>query len=59
MDFNRAQQILNSDQTFNVMYNGSPVWIESLNQDDKSALVKSLNDEGNIQQVPVNKLIES
>lgn len=59
MDFTRAQQILNSEETFQVMFDGSPVWIESLNLKNQTAKVRPLNGQGNIQEVSITQLVES
>ncbi|SFR09821.1 H-type small acid-soluble spore protein [Desulfoscipio geothermicus] len=57
MDFQTAQQIINSDETIEVLYAGAPVWIESLNPEKKTALVRSLADRGSAREVPVNELV--
>lgn len=63
MNIQRAQQILRSDETFTVLYNGSPIWIESLSSKDNSAMIRpvgsqeSVPDEGT-KEVPVTELVE-
>lgn len=39
MDINRAKQILSSSADINVEYNGASVWIDELNEDDRTASV--------------------
>ena len=42
MDVRRAEDILNSTGVINVLYNGSPIWIESVNRANSMAHVKNL-----------------
>jgi small acid-soluble spore protein H (minor) len=39
MDENRVRQILSSPADIHVQYNGASVWIDSLNEDGKTAKV--------------------
>lgn len=39
MDANRVKQILSSPADINVMYNGVAVWIDRLNEDERTATV--------------------
>jgi small acid-soluble spore protein H (minor) len=39
MDLNRVKQILSSSAEIDVMYNGSSVWIDHLNEDGRTATV--------------------
>ncbi|MFZ5968552.1 MAG: small, acid-soluble spore protein, H family [Bacillota bacterium] len=55
MLYSRAQEILNSPQRFTVLYQGNPIWIESLNPKDKSALI---TDDSSQITVPVDALLE-
>lgn len=55
MDSNRAKQIIESKGVINVLYNGSPVWIESI--DGNNADVTNIETKARAQ-VPVNMLIE-
>jgi small acid-soluble spore protein H (minor) len=57
MDFQTAQQIINSDKTIEVLHAGVPVWIESLNPEKQTAMVSSLPDRGSAREVPVNELV--
>ncbi|MGQ9754532.1 MAG: H-type small acid-soluble spore protein [Desulfotomaculales bacterium] len=58
MDFKRAQEIVKSDETINVLLNGSPVWIEGLDTKNQTATVRPLNERGNVFEVPVAELVE-
>lgn len=55
MDFERAQQIIGSDKTIEVMHGDKPVWIESLDPQKQTANVSA---NGHVYQVPVQELIE-
>lgn len=44
MKFERAQEIFNSSSNYEVLYEGNPVWINSLDPDKKTANIKFLND---------------
>ena len=39
MDYNRAQEIIASQNEFDVSYNGVSVWIDKLHDDHKTATV--------------------
>jgi small acid-soluble spore protein H (minor) len=39
MEANRIRQILSSSADINVLYNGTAVWIDKLNEDGKTATV--------------------
>ncbi len=57
MDVKRAQEILKSPETIQVLHNGSPVWIENI-KDNNTADVTYF--EGNRREtVPVYKLVEN
>ncbi|MBS4195649.1 H-type small acid-soluble spore protein [Bacillus sp. FJAT-49870] len=43
MDANRIKQILSSSAEVDVNYQGVPIWIDSLNEDGKTAIVQSLD----------------
>jgi H-type small acid-soluble spore protein len=57
MDMERALQILNSDQQYDVTYEGKSVWIDNLNPDESSALVHAI-DTGDMMRVHVERLHE-
>jgi len=56
LDYERAQQIVRSKETIDVLHGGRSVWIESLNPERETATV-SANGETYI--VPVEELIEA
>ncbi|KXG74238.1 Small, acid-soluble spore protein H [Fervidicola ferrireducens] len=57
MDFQRAQEILNSPDTYEVFYKGKLVWIRGLKPEDNSAEVEILSDRV-VTRVPVKDLVE-
>lgn len=57
MDVSRAQQIFNSRQSHQVLFNSSPIWIESLSADAQTAKVRQLD--GSIMEVAIAELSES
>jgi small acid-soluble spore protein H (minor) len=58
MNIQRARQILRSDETFTVLYNGSPIWIESLNSKGNSAMIRPMDGREGAREVPVTELVE-
>ena len=56
MDFERAQQIINSDQAIEVMHMDKQIWIESLDPQKRTASVSA---DGETYNVPVKELIEA
>jgi len=42
MNIDRARQILRSDETINVLLDGSPVWIESVDKSGLAGGIKSI-----------------
>lgn len=57
MDSIRAKEILNQTRdNIQVLYNGSPVWIENVNSNN-TAEVTDLNNHMRLE-APVNKLVE-
>lgn len=57
MDTTRAKEILNQTKdNIQVLYNGSPVWIENVNSNN-TAEVTDLNNHVKLD-APVNKLVE-
>ncbi len=59
MDITRIQQIFYSEQNYQVMFNGSPIWIEGFSANSQTARIRSLNGDDNIKEVPVAELVES
>lgn len=58
MDIQRAQQILNAEETVTVLHRGSPIWIESVVLEDNAAMVKPLDGGKRVTKAPVAELIE-
>lgn len=58
MDFERAQEIFSSDERIKVLHNGTPIWIENLDEGNNSATIKPLNGKFGTSQVLVNDLEE-
>lgn len=57
MDSIRAKEILNqTKENIQVLYNGSPVWIEDVNNNNM-AEITDLNNHNRLE-APVNKLVE-
>lgn len=56
MNYEKAQQILKSPDTIEVLYKGKPVWIESLNPANETA---SVSGDHGTETVSVQDLIES
>lgn len=59
MNYERAMEIFNSPKTFEVLYNGSPVWIDSLDPSQQKAIISSGDLEDGRTTVSVNQLTES
>lgn len=55
MDFERVRQIVKSEETIEVLHQGKPVWIESL---DSSGETASVSYGGEKYMVPVQELVE-
>ena len=58
MNFDRAQQIINSSENIDVTYNGREVWIDNLNPSNNTAQVKLPVNSNNVIEVPLDKLNE-
>jgi small acid-soluble spore protein H (minor) len=54
----RAKEIASSPVMANVTYNGTPIYIENVNENNSSASVHPLNQPGNRQEVPLTSLSE-
>ncbi|WP_078553092.1 H-type small acid-soluble spore protein [Bacillus alkalicellulosilyticus] len=59
MNVQRAQEIIESPQEINVQYNGTPVWIQHVNEDEATARVFKANSPEDEMTVPVDQLLES
>jgi len=57
LDTKRAKEIFQSPDVISVLYQGSPVWIQNV-KEDNTAEVTYLGDNTNLQ-VPINLLEES
>lgn len=57
MDTTRARQIINSAHSVQVLYNGSPVWLESI-KDNNTVDVTDMHSKKRIN-VPTYMLVES
>ncbi|MDP4088551.1 MAG: H-type small acid-soluble spore protein [Bacillota bacterium] len=58
MDTKRAKEILNNKgETIQVLYQGSPVWLESINENN-TAIVSFIENQRK-EEVPVYKLVEN
>ncbi|HZG61525.1 MAG TPA: small acid-soluble spore protein H [Anoxybacillus sp.] len=58
MNTQRAQEIAASSVMANVTYNGVPIYIEQVNEQNRTAIIHPLNEANNKQQVSVSSLIE-
>lgn len=58
LDSIRAKEILNTTNMVNVTYNGTPIYIESINDHKGTANIHPLDQTKNIQVVPLTDLIE-
>jgi small acid-soluble spore protein H (minor) len=59
MDAQRAQQITNSPVMVNVFYNGTPVYIEHVDQEKQVATIHPLSNPDSKQSVPLTNLQEN
>ncbi len=59
MNYERAMEIFNSPKTFEVLYNGSPVWIDGLDPRKQMATISSGDLENGRMDVSVKQLTES
>ncbi|WP_227938576.1 small acid-soluble spore protein H [Alkalihalobacillus deserti] len=58
MDAQRAQEISSSTNMVTVMYNGEPIYIEHVDQDQETATIHPLNTPDIKQSVAVTSLTE-
>lgn len=58
MDVKRAQEICNSTTMENVLYNGTRIYIEHVDQNNGTATIHPLDEPNNKQSVSVTSLIE-
>ncbi|MGI6683920.1 MAG: H-type small acid-soluble spore protein [Bacillota bacterium] len=58
MDVKRAKDIIAAPNMINVTYNGTPVYLENVNENRGTAFVHPLNQPESRQEVPVTNLME-
>jgi small acid-soluble spore protein H (minor) len=58
MDKRRAKEIASSPVMVNVTYNGTPIYIENINEKNESANIHHLNRPDSRQEVPLISLVE-
>lgn len=58
MEVQRAQEIASSAKMANVTYNGTPIYIQHVNEQSETAIIYPLNDPQNEQEVALSQLIE-
>ncbi len=58
MNTQRAQEILRSPKTIDVIYQDTSIWITEVDPNRNTAMVKMPEDSNNIVEVPVAELIE-
>lgn len=59
MNYERAMEIFSSPKTYEVLYNGSPVWIDGLDPSHKTAIISSGDLEDGRITVSVKQLTEN
>ncbi|MGC4377021.1 H-type small acid-soluble spore protein [Fictibacillus sp. Mic-4] len=58
MNTARAQQIIESPKEIEVLYNGTPVWLQSVDEAKETARVYTADQPDNEMDVPVRELVE-
>lgn len=58
MNVERANQIIDSPEKIKVTYQGTPVWIESIDDGNQTARVFPENNPNEEKTVPVGELVE-
>ncbi|WIV10463.1 H-type small acid-soluble spore protein [Proteiniborus sp. MB09-C3] len=58
MNNKRAKEIFNSPNMINVTFNGIPVYIESVNEDNNTAKIRFFNQSNKIDEVSIINLVE-
>lgn len=58
MDAKRAQEIVAAEETIPVQYNGSLIWIDSVDPERQTARVHPQDNPGQVMEVPVDRLQE-
>ncbi len=58
MNVSRAQEILKSAEKIDVVCNGQPVWIDSIDAESRTAVVHAEANPEDVKTVPVDELQE-
>ncbi|XJZ26503.1 H-type small acid-soluble spore protein [Bacillota bacterium Lsc_1132] len=58
MDKNRAKEIVNSPNMIKVTYDGAPIYIQHVHDNDDTARIYPLDHPENEKNVPVSSLVE-
>lgn len=58
MDVTRMAEIMTSSHNISVMYRNQPVWIESLNEMERTATISYIGSGKSGETVPVGELVE-
>ncbi|MBO8155699.1 MAG: small acid-soluble spore protein H [Bacillaceae bacterium] len=58
MNTQRAREISESPRMINVTYNGEPIFIQHVDEENEMARIYPLNNPQNVQEVPVRSLKE-
>jgi small acid-soluble spore protein H (minor) len=59
MNVSRAQQIIESEKEIEVLHNGTPVWLQSINESKQTARAYTREQPDNEMDIPVSELQES
>ncbi|MCM3719958.1 H-type small acid-soluble spore protein [Fictibacillus phosphorivorans] len=59
MNISRAQQIIESEKEIEVLHNGTPVWLQSVDESKQTARAYTRQQPDNEMDIPVNELHES
>jgi H-type small acid-soluble spore protein len=59
MDFQRAQEIINSPGYIEILHEGRPIWIDALHTQENTAEIRENKSSKETKIVPVNELIEA
>ncbi|MQR96166.1 H-type small acid-soluble spore protein [Fictibacillus phosphorivorans] len=59
MNVSRAQQIIESEKEIVVLYNGTPVWLQSVDENNQTARAYTREQPDHEMDIPVNELQES
>jgi small acid-soluble spore protein H (minor) len=59
MDVSRAQQIIESEKEIEVLHNGTPVWLQSIDENKQTARAYTREQPDHEMNIPVDELQES